>query len=136
MTHLPSELAEGLDETGLLKAYEWWDGLADGCREEILQLCIPHLDSCQVRSKQLTILVDSELLCDEDDTEYTEYTEDWADFFDYMLGHPEIFPPFEPLIRLFHIGCLYSKHGGHLIAEAASPGFSCPFNSPICPLRR
>src|SRR5579864_901913 len=132
MRPVPSQIVEGLSDTEAHIAKKWWCGLAEVEQAELSTLYDPGKDSCRVISKQITIVVDSELLRDDDEAD----TDDWADFFEYMLGHPEVFPPFVPFIRTFLIGCLYSRNAGHWVNEAAPAGFSCPFNSPVCPLRR
>jgi hypothetical protein len=132
MKPVPDQLVEGLSDTDADAANGWWCLLAEGEQVELSNLFDSRLDSCRVISERITILVDSELLFDDDEAD----TDDWADFFEYMLSHPEIFPPFEPFFRTFYIGCLHSSHTGHRIFEAASANFACPFKSPICPFRR
>ena len=132
MNPVPAQLVEGLSETDAQVAEGWWNLLAEERQAELATLYDSRKDSCGVRSKQITILVDSELLRDDDEAD----TDDWADFFEYMQDHPEIFPPYVPFDRTFVIGCLYSRHAGHLVVEAASAGFMCPFNSPVCPFQR
>ena len=131
MKPVPTALLEGLSTTNAHVVREWWCLLAEDVQGELSTLYDPRQDSCQVTSKQITIIVDSELLCDDE-----EDTDEWADFYAYMLDHPETFPPFEPFFRTFHIGCLNSRHGVHWGVQAASVGFLCPFNSEFCPFRR
>ena len=131
MKPLPTQLAEGFSVKDAHIINKWWSLLTEAKQAELSTLYDPRQDSCKVRAKQVTILVDSKLLCDDEAD-----MDDWADFFDYMLGHPEIFPPFEPYIRSFRIGCLSSSHAGHRVVEAVPAAFLCPFNSPVCPFRR
>jgi hypothetical protein len=131
MKPLPTQLADGISISDGHIVNKWWSLLAKDDQAEISSLYDPRQDSCKVRAKQITILVDSELLCDDEAD-----MDDWADFFDYMLGHPEIFPLFEARFRSFHIGCLSSSHAGHRVVETVPAGFLCPFNSPVCPFRR
>ena len=132
MNPVPTQLVEVLTGKDVQTAHEWWHLLAEEQQAELVTLYDSRKDSCGVRSNQITILVDGELLRDDDEAD----TDDWADFFEYMLDHPEVFPPYVPFDRTFVIGCLYSRHGVHLVVEAASTGFICPFNSPVCPFRR
>jgi hypothetical protein len=131
MKLVPSQLVEGLSDRDAQVAETWWCVLTYNDQAELCTLYDPHQDSCRVRSTQITILVNGELLCDDE-----EDTDDWADFYEYMLDHPEVFPPSVPIDRTFVIGCLNSKHGVHWVVEEASVGFLCPFNSPVCPFRR
>ena len=132
MTPVLTQLVEGLSDADVQIAHDWWNSLAEEQQAELATLYDPREDSCRVRSKQVTILVDSELLRDDDEDD----PDDWADFFEYMLDHPEVFPPYVPFDRTFVIGCLNSRHAGHSVVEAGSTGFLCPFNSPVCPFRR
>ena|SRR5271165_3695918 len=134
MKPAPTQLVEGLSDTDADGANRWWCLLAEGEQAELSTLYDSRQDSCGVISKRITILVASELLVDDDDDEAE--MDDWADYFEYMLDHPEVFPPFEPFSRTFHIGCLNSKHTGHWVVDVASADFACPFNSPVCPFRR
>jgi hypothetical protein len=131
MKPLPTQLADGISLSDIPIINKWWSLLAEGEQAEVSTLYDPRQDSCKVRAKQITILVDSALLCDDEAD-----MDDWADFFDYMLGHPEIFPHFEVRFRSFHIGCLSSSHAGYRVVENVPAGFLCPFNSPVCPFRR
>jgi hypothetical protein len=131
MNPVPTQLVEELSHEDVQIAHEWWNSLAEEQQAKLATLYDSRRDSCRVRSKQITILVDSELLRDDEAD-----TDDWADFYEYMLDHPEVFPPHVPFHRTFVIGCFSSKHGGHLVVEAASSGFLCMFNSPVCPFRR
>jgi hypothetical protein len=131
MNPVPTRLVEGLSDEDVQIAHEWWNLLAEQQQAKLATLYDSRGDSCRVRWKQIPILMDSELLRDDEAD-----MDDWADFFEYMLDHPEVFPPYVPFDRTFVIGCLYSKHGGHLVVEADSSGFLCPFNSPVCPFRR
>jgi hypothetical protein len=128
MYPVPDQLVEGLSKTHAHIADKWWHRLAEDERAVLLALYDPRQDSCEVKSRRITILVDSSLLSDDEAD-----TDDWADFYEYMLDHPEVFPPFDPCFRTFLIGCLDSRHGGHPVVTAASSGFVCPFNSPFCP---
>ena len=132
MNPVPTQLVEGLSDEDVQIAHEWWNLLAEEQQAVLSTLYDSRKDSCGVRSKQITILVDSELLRDDDEADL----DDLADFFEYMMDHPEVFPPYVPFDRTFVIGCLYSRHSVHGLAEASSTGFLCPFNSPVCPFRR
>src|SRR5271157_2764037 len=103
MKPVPPQLVEGLSETDAQVAERWWCLLAADEQSKLSTLYDLRQDSCQVRSKGITILVDSELLCDDDEADQ----DDWADFYEYMLDHPEVFPPYVPFDRTFAIGCLY-----------------------------
>jgi hypothetical protein len=131
MRPAPAQLVEGLSDSDVYVAQKWWCQLTEDVQGDLTILFDPNQDSCRVRSNEITIIVNSELLCDDD-----ENTDDWADFYEYMLDHPEVFPPYVPIDRTFVIGCLHSKNGVHWVVQAASAGFLCPFNSPVCPFRR
>jgi hypothetical protein len=132
MSPAPDQLVEGLSDSDADTANRWWSQLGEGEQAELSTLCDPRNDSCKIISKRITILVDSKLLCDDDEAD-TDY---WADFFEYILTPPEIFPPFEPFFRTFYIGCLDPTHAARSILVARSANFACPFDSPVCPYRR
>ncbi len=130
MNPIPDQLVEGLSHTDTDAARRWWSLLAEGERADLSDLYDSRRDSCRVVSKRITILVDSGLICD-----HEVETDDLADYFDYVLGHPEDYPPFDPFFRTFHI-CLDPRHAALRSVEAASATVVCPFNSPVCPFRR
>ena len=66
MKPLPTQLAEGLSATDAHIANQWWSLLTEVEQAEVSTLYDPRQDSCKVRAKQVTILVDSKLLCDDE----------------------------------------------------------------------
>ena len=98
MRPAPAQLVEGLSDSDVYVAQKWWCQLTEDVQGDLTILFDPNQDSCRVRSNEITIIVNSELLCDDD-----ENTDDWADFYEYMLDHPEVFPPYVPIDRTFVI---------------------------------
>lgn len=125
-------------ETGAIKA--WWDSLSAEARAEVSFVCDERQDGSffgpipDDQSGPVPGVVVGWFVPHDD----AWGLEDWGpDFFEYMLGHPEQYPIWEPTSRTFHIGCTAHPAARACLAAGRIPAdFRCPAGSPGCPIRR
>ena len=132
MNPVPTQLVEGLSDADVQIAHEWWNLLAEEQQAELSTLYDSRQDSCRVKSKQITILVDSELL--RVTTRLTRMT--WLTSLSTCWITRRSSLPTCHSTALLSSDVSPARHGVHLVVEAASTGFMCPFNSKVCPFRR
>lgn len=134
MSELPATLQSAIPAELLSDADHWWDGLSDADQAELQQLCdarkeiflFETVDAAGTNPR----ITGGKFLPHDDALGLQEWGED---YFDYLLGHPELMIVFDPTRRTFHIGC--SRHAD---AQACfqtgiiRQDFLCPFARGNC----
>ena len=137
MEQLPETIRKSLPADLVEEALVWWQSLCTDDRRELQRLCDAkkELFLFETFSESSDIKVHGGRFLASDDNRGIE---EWGkDYFDYLLGNPELVLIHDPEQRTFHIGCTLHEIArrcysfGHI--EAA---FRCPFEAPACRMHR
>ena len=134
MQSLPETLRSTIPSDLMADAVKWWQALADDDRVSLDRLCDARKDiflfetfSDADPSPRIT---GGKFLPHDDAFGIDEWGED---YFDYLLGHPELMIVFEPTRRTFHIGCNRHIDARRCFRNGFIPAdFHCPFGATAC----
>jgi hypothetical protein len=124
MATLPKHLLENLPVPERQSVQNWWDGLSDGSRAELVVLLDARADSCAFgfecgEWQALPLTVDTALLADP-----IEADADWdldLDYLEYILINPERFPLHMYQDRIFFIGGVARRQAGFSVQRGSFP---------------
>ena len=140
MEELPAEILERISDSALPIVRLWWESLTSDQRHA----AISDWDSQQEQqfftpqsgddSEQLPVVIGGRFVPPEQPLFATEWH---ADYFEYLLKYPELLLIKDPIRRTFHLGCRAHPDARAALAAGRIPaGFTCPFDSADCPMRR
>lgn len=137
MQPIPPNLLGSLPPDLAADASQWWDGLTDEARTELVELCDARKEIFlfETFSEDHADLVTGGKFLPHDDAFGID---EWGeDYFQHLLDHPELVIVYDAELRTFHIGC-----SRHPIARAClakgeiAADFVCPFAQGDCRMRK
>jgi len=136
MDDLPETIRKSIPASLIGEAEAWWQTLTEADRSELQRLCDAkkELFLFETLSDSSDIKIrGGRFVSDDDCRGFDEWGED---YFDYLLGNPELLLVHDPDNRTFHIGC--TRH--QLALQCYSNGhihksFQCPYEDSSCRMR-
>jgi hypothetical protein len=141
METIPASVVDSLSPTEAQAVETWWAGSTEGARCELAKLWDARRDSCMWAEDQdeagrphlycIPMIVTARF----HRPDLALPDEEWrADFFEYMMGRPEVYL-WEPPLRVFRI-CFTHQVARSVLMQGKVPAdFSCPLGSTDCPMR-
>lgn len=137
MEDLPETIRNSVPPELFGEASAWWQSLEDDDRRELQRLCDAkkELFLFETFSESSDIKVHGGRFISSDDNRRFE---EWGeDYFDYLLGNPELVLVHDPEHRTFHIGCTLHANARQCYSNRMiDDSFHCPFDSTRCRMRQ
>lgn len=137
MSDLPESIRQSLPENLVGEANAWWEGLSASDRDELQRLCdlkkeLFLFETFPLDGSGVTV-AGGKFIAHDDCIAIDEWGKD---YFDYLLGNPELVLVHDPVQRTFHIGC--TRHAAALqcyVRGSVPNDFTCPFAETICRMK-
>jgi hypothetical protein len=140
MEAIPARLLNRLSPGDAELIADWWAGLADSDRTEVVALCDARLEECFFgvppadQEEVIPVVIGGRFVPGDDAAGWAEWH---AELFDHLLCHPDLVFLVPPVDRKFHIGCTRHEAARAALAAGSVPAdFRCPLDEEDCPMRR
>jgi hypothetical protein len=137
MSELPESIRQSLPENLIEEAIAWWKALSDSDRLELQKLCDLRKETFLFESfpndgSGITV-AGGKFIAHDDCIRIDEWGND---YFDYLMGNPELVLVHDPAQRTFHIGCTRHKDALRCYKRGTVPiDFTCPFGETACRMK-
>lgn len=137
MSELPESIRQSLPENLIEEAIAWWRALSDSDRQELQKLCDLRKETFLFETfpndgSGITV-AGGKFIAHDDCIGIDEWGKD---YFDYLMGNPELVLVHDPAHRTFHIGCTRHIAALQCYNRGTVPvDFTCPFGETACRMR-
>lgn len=144
MVELPTDLMAALPESAAPVVQQWWASLTEANRQQVagfwdqrleVVFFAPQLDEAGRLDdwEQIPTVVGGRFVPPDDAWGLSEWG---PGYFEHLLQHPELVLVWEPVRRVFHIGCTQHMAARVCLVSGYVPvDFQCPLGSGVCPLQ-
>jgi len=138
MDEIPAHLLKNLAEADWSVVREWWVGLSETARSEIVWLCDERQEECFFgvvpKGDSVPSVIGGRFIPHDDAWGLSEWG---PGYFEHLLQHPELVIDWESGRRTFHIGCTQHPAARACLTAGCLPAdFKCPLGLQECPMQR